>query len=219
MTADDEDIRHPRFPPAKRHRDADGDHRLPDAGHARAEPRQCGAGHPWQHQRAADDRSRRIDRRRQLERDRRPRQGGRYRPLLCDLPEHAGIVLRIDQCGEHRSRDRQAVTGRGFPTSPSATSSPRSARCSISSASKSWSRSSARPMAASRRFNGRSNYPGMMKGHRADRHLADGAARALRGQCRAAARDPVEGSELERRRLLRSRRRAGDHDPDPHRPR
>ena len=32
-------------------------------------PRQCGAGHPWQHQRAADDRSRRIDRRRKLERD------------------------------------------------------------------------------------------------------------------------------------------------------
>ena len=53
--------------------------------------------------------------------------------------------------------------------------------------------------------------------HRRRGHLACGAARTIGRQCRAPAHDVVKGSELERRRLLRSRRRAGDHDPDPHR--
>ncbi len=58
------------------------------------------------------------------------------------------------------------------------------------------------------------DYPGMMKGIAAivtapmvPRERAD-------GQYPAPARDPVEGPELERRRLLRSRRRAGKHDRD-----
>ena len=48
------------------------------------------------------------------------------------------------------------------------------------------------------------------EGDRRRRHVAGAAARARRRQCGAPARDPVEGSELERRRLLRSRRRAGE---------
>ena len=34
------------------------------------------------------------------------REAGRYRPFLCRLPEHARLVLRVDQCGEHQSLDR-----------------------------------------------------------------------------------------------------------------
>ena len=51
------------------------------------------------------------------------------------------------------------LTGRDFRTSMSATSSARSGCCSIISASTNWLRSSARPMAASRRCNGPSTIP------------------------------------------------------------
>ena len=207
-----------RFPPAKRDRHAGRDHRLSDAGRSRARPRQCGAGHPWQHQRSASDRSRRIDGRGKLERDRRSRQSGRHQPLLCRLSEHAGLVLRIDQCGEHRSLNGQAVRAavsrhhrerhRRDPEGAARSSRHRETGCDR------------RPVLW--------RHPGLSMGGRlsrhdegdcGDRHLPDGAARTRRGQCATPARDPVEGSELERRRLLRSRRRAGEHDPDSHQPR
>ena len=53
----------------------------------------------------------------------RPGQGGRYQPFFCDLPEHAGLVLRIDQCQRASIPRPASPTGRDFPTSPSATSS------------------------------------------------------------------------------------------------
>jgi homoserine O-acetyltransferase len=41
-------------------------------------------------------------------------QGDRYRQALCRVVEHAGVVLRLDQWGQHQRRHRQALRTR-FP--------------------------------------------------------------------------------------------------------
>ena len=134
---------------------------------------------------------------------RRSRQGRRYQPLLRHLPEHAGLVLRIDQCGEHRSQDRQAL----WPAI-SRYHGERYRRHAARAARSSRHRKTGRdrrsvlwrlPGAS----NGRSTIPTRC-GDRRHRHRAGRAARTVRGQCGAPARNAVEGSELERRRLLRS---------------
>ena len=168
-------------------------------GSPRARPRQCGAGDPWQHQRSADDRSRWIDRRRQLERDRRPRQGGRYQPLLRHLPEHAGVVLRLDQCGEHRSHEPASAMDRGFPTS----------RCGdiVATQRALLDHLGIEKLVAivgpsyggSQAFQWAVNYPGMMRGIAASRHRAGRSARTVGRKRGAAARHAIAGPELERR--------------------
>ena len=66
-------------------------------------------GHPRLHQRPADDRTRRGILGRRLEHAGRARRADRHRPLFRRLLQHAGVELRLDQCGLDRSAHRQAV--------------------------------------------------------------------------------------------------------------
>ena len=107
-----------------------------------------------------------------------------------------------------------SLTARGFPTSPSAISSP-PARAARNLGIDQLVAIVGPSYGGFQAFQWAVNYPGMMKGIAAIVTAPAMPRERSTGNVRAAADDPVKGSELERRRLLRSRRRAGDHGPDP----
>ena len=79
--------------------------------------------------------------------------------LFVVASEHARLVLRLDQRRQHRPEQPASPTAPISRASRCATSSRRRRRCSTRSASAIWSRSPARPMAATRRSSGPSPIP------------------------------------------------------------
>ena len=189
----------------ERHRDARGHDRLRDLRHPGAGWPQRRAADPRLHVEPAHGRPLRRERRRGLVgRAGRTGQGDRHRPAVRRVVEHAGLVLRLDQSRLRQSRHRQALRP-GLPRHHPG-------------------RHRQRPEGAARRARreapGRGRravvrrlpdlpvgrHPSRLHGRAGGRgQRAQGLGR--RGGGEVAGRLPGQGSQLERRPLLRQGRR------------